>query len=216
MIFDVQFMSSSNGASFPSYLVPVNYWTSLGISNTYGNGYGTSNFAVTEDLKNSYGTVDIRKAFNIQLSYSSPFIKKYIDYSNKGTSGTDWPINFIVLRYTDVLMMKAECILHGAAGTQADVDAIVNQVRARAGLAAISGVTVDQLMEERRKEFLGEGLRWNDLVREGKAVSTMNAWIAADAVTNVAAVVPDYVIYPVPSAEMSAKPGLYEQNPGYN
>ena len=70
-------------------------------------------------------------------------------------------------------------------------------------------------MEERRKEFLGEGLRWNDLVREGMAVTTMNAWIAADAVTNVETVVPAYVLHPVPSAEISASGGLYEQNTGY-
>ncbi|SFW83728.1 RagB/SusD family nutrient uptake outer membrane protein [Chitinophaga sancti] len=216
VIFDVQYISSNNGAGFPSYLVPVAYWTGLGLSNSYGNGYGASNFAVTSNLKTAYGNTDTRKTFNIATSYTAgPFIKKYINTTYKGTSGTDWPINFIVLRYTDVLLMKAECILHGAAGSQADVDAVVNQVRARAGLNSISNVTIEQLMEERRKEFLGEGLRWNDLVREGMAVTTMNAWIAADGVTNVETVLPAYIIYPVPSAEISASGGLYEQNNGY-
>lgn len=216
VIFDVQYMSSTNGAGFPSHLVPVAYWTSLGISNTYGNGYGASNFAVTNNLKTSYGDVDTRKAFNIALTYTAaPFIKKYINTAKKGTNGTDWPINFIVLRYTDILLMKAECILHGAAGTQGDVDAIVNQVRARAGLGDVANVTISDLMEERRKEFLGEGLRWNDLIREGLAVSAMNAWITADAVTNVNTVVPNYLIYPVPSTEISASGNLYTQNPGY-
>lgn len=220
VIFDVQFMSSSNGAGFPSHLVPVAYWTGQGISNTYGNGYGASNFGVSTNLKTSYdntgGTgTDIRKAFNIQLSYSSPFIKKYIDYSRRGTSGTDWPINFIVLRYTDILLMKAECILHGAAGTQAEVDEIVNKVRERAGIGPVTGVTLDGLLEERRKEFLGEGLRWNDLVRSGKAVTIMNAWIAGDGLSTISNVVPDYLIYPVPATEIAAKPGLYEQNNGY-
>jgi hypothetical protein len=220
VVFDVQFMSSSNGAGFPSHLVPVAYWTDQGISNSYGNGYGASNFPVSQDLKASYdatgGTaVDVRKAFNIQLSYSSPFIKKYIDYSHRGTSGTDWPINFIVLRYTDVLLMKAECILHGATGTQGEVDEIVNKVRERAGLPSITGVTLDVLLEERRKEFLGEGLRWNDLVRSGKAVTIMNAWVAKEGVTTISDVVADYVIYPVPAGEIAAKAGLYEQNHGY-
>jgi hypothetical protein len=215
VIFDVQFMSSSNGANFPSFLVPVAYWTGQGISNAYGNGYGASNFNISKNLLASYDATDIRKAFNIQLSYSAPFVKKYIDYSKRGTAGTDWPINYIVLRYTDILLMKAECILHGAAGAQSDVDDIVNQVRTRAGLGPLANVTLDQLFEERRKEFLGEGVRWNDLVRSGNAVTTMNNWIAGDGITTISQVVPDYVIYPVPAVEISAKAGLYVQNPGY-
>lgn len=214
VIFDVQFMSSSNGAGFPSFLVPVAYWTGQGISNAYGNGYGASNFNISKNLLASYDATDIRKAFNIQLSYSAPFVKKYIDYSKRGTSGTDWPINYIVLRYTDVLLMKAECILHGV-GTHSDAVDIVNQVRNRAGLTPVADVTLESLFEERRKEFLGEGLRWNDLVRSGNAVTIMNNWIASDGITTISTVVPDYVIYPVPAVEISAKAGLYIQNPGY-
>lgn len=215
VIFDVQFMSSSNGAGFPSYLVPVAYWTGQGISNAYGNGYGASNFNISKNLLASYDATDIRKSFNIQLSYSAPFVKKYIDYSKRGTSGTDWPINYIVLRYTDVLLMKAECILHGV-GTHSDAVDIVNQVRNRAGLTPAADITLESLFEERRKEFLGEGLRWNDLVRSGNAVTIMNNWIAGDGITTISTVVPDYVIYPVPAVEISAKAGLYTQNPGYN
>ncbi|WP_158797941.1 RagB/SusD family nutrient uptake outer membrane protein [Pedobacter sp. L105] len=221
VVFDVQFASSLNGASFPSNLVPVLYWTNLKISNIYGNGYGTSTFPVTTSLVNSYTTntvsgTDVRYPFNVATTYTlGPFIKKYIDITKKGTSGTDWPINFIVLRYTDVLMMKAECILHGAPGSQADVDAIVNQVRTRAGVGPLSNVDLPTLMAERQREFLGEGLRWNDLVREGLAVTQMNAWRVADGITKINEIVPNYVIYPVPGAELSTAPGLYTQNPGY-
>jgi len=221
VVFDIQFASSLNGAGYPSNLVPVAYWTSLSISNTYGNGYGASTFPVTTSLVNSYTTntvsgTDVRYPFNVATTYAvSPFIKKYVDYSHKGINGTDWPINFIVLRYTDVLMMKAECILHGAPGTQSDVDAIVNKVRARAGVGALTNVDLPTLMAERQREFLGEGLRWNDLVREGLAVTQMNAWRVADGITKVNEIVPNYVIYPVPSAELSTAPGLYVQNPGY-
>jgi starch-binding outer membrane protein, SusD/RagB family len=152
----------------------------------------------------------------VATSYTkSPFIKKYIDISKKGNSGTDWPVNFIVLRYTDVLLMKAECILHGATGTQSDVDAIVNQVRARAGINTLSNVSLATLMDERRREFVGEGLRWSDLVREGQAVTAINAWITFDALTNVNKMQSDYVIYPVPATEIQTKPGLYTQNDGY-
>ncbi|MBS1654905.1 MAG: RagB/SusD family nutrient uptake outer membrane protein, partial [Bacteroidetes bacterium] len=122
------------------------------------------------------------------------------------------------IRYTDVLMLKAECILHGAPGTQADVDAIVNQVRARAGLAAMSNVTLAQLFDERRREFAAEGLRWFDLQRSGNLVTIMNAWrTVEDATLNkISTITKDDIIYPVPQSQLDAAPGLYDQNPGYN
>jgi len=222
VVFDVQFASSLNGAGFPSHLAPVAFWTGQGISNSYGNGYGASTFPVTASLVKSYTTntvsgADVRYPFNVATAYTrGPFIKKYIDIAKKGTAGTDWPINFIVLRYTDVLLMKAECILHGAAGSQADVDAIVNRVRTRAGVGPIANVNLETLMNERQREFLGEGLRWNDLVREGFAVSQMNRWRTADGITKINEIVPNSVIYPVPAAELQTVAGLYTQNPGYN
>jgi hypothetical protein len=222
VVFDIQFASSLNGAGFPSHLAPVAYWTSSGISNSFGNGYGASTFPVSKSLVNSYttntvGGTDLRYPFNVATTYApGPFIKKYIDVPKRGLSGRDWSINFIVLRYTDILLMKAECILRGAPGSQADVDAIVNRVRARAGVGALTNVNLARLMQERQREFLGEGLRWNDLVRSGLAISQMNAWRIADAVTKINEVVPNYIIYPVPATEIQTAPGLYTQNPGYN
>jgi len=233
VVFDVQYMSTNNGATFPSDLTPLGYWGGVGIAGTYNNGYGSSTYDITKNLRASYSgsagsAVDVRDTFNIQFKYatnttspivtdtSDPFIKKYINLAKRGTGYNDWPINFIVMRYTDVLMMKAECILHGATpGSQTDVDNIVNMVRTRAGIAPVSGVTLSMLMEERRREFLGEGLRWNDLIREGMAVTTMNSWIASDSVTNVSQVIPQFIIYPVPEAEILTVNGLYNQNPGY-
>jgi hypothetical protein len=234
VIFDVQFMSTNNGADFPSQLTPLGYWGGVGIAGTYSNGYGSCSFDISKNLRSSYtnsagAAVDLRDTFNIQFKYpttttapiqtdtSNPFIKKYINLAKRGTAYNDWPVNFIVMRYTDVLMMKAECILNGASGgTQAAALAIVNQVRQRAGIAPVATIDLPGLMEERRREFLGEGLRWNDLVREGMAVTTMNNWIASDTITNVSQVVPQYVIYPVPSAEILASNGLYTQNGGYH
>jgi len=233
VLFDIQFMTTSNGADFPSQLVPAAYFTGLGLSG-YDNAYGSSTYNVTKDLLQSFrgsagaGVVDKRDTFSIQhgfalstatptvLDTSRPFEKKYINIAKRGTGRADWPINFIVMRYTDVLMMRAECILHGATGTQAEVDAIVNKVRARGGISATAvNVSLATLMEERRREFVGEGLRWDDLIREGMAVTTMNAWIATDGITTINKVIPQYIVYPVPQAELLAKPGLYTQNDGY-
>jgi len=233
VIFDVQYVSGNNGADFPSQLTPLGFWGGAGISGSFNNGYGSSTYDISKDLRASYANsmgaaTDVRDTFNIMWRYAidtknpptvdtaDPFIKKYLNLSKHGTNQSDWPINFIVLRYTDVLMMKAECILHGAPGNQSTVDSIVNLVRKRAGIATVSNVDLPTLMEERRREFLGEGIRWNDLVREGMAVTTMNTWITADGQSNtISNVIPAFVIYPVPEAEILAAPGLYTQNPGY-
>ena len=225
VVFDIEAVSGLTpvaGSSFPWVLVPDNYITAAGKT---AQG-GLTIRPVSTDLLNSYETGDTRKAFSIQTGYTSngvteprSFFKKYLDMTKYPTSNNakDWPINFIVLRYTDVLMLKAECILHGATpGTQTDVDGIVNQVRGRAGLGTITGVTLARLFEERRKEFAAEGTRWHDLVRSGTIDTKIAAWITAEDVQH--AIQPfqkNYIIYPVPQSELDVKPGLYDQNPGY-
>jgi len=226
VIFDIQYSNGSNpivGATFPWVLVPDNYFTSIG--KTAQGGLVIR--PVSNDLVNtSYTTSDVRRSFNVfTAGYTAagateirPFFKKYVDITRVPTnSRLDWPINYIVMRYTDVLMLKAECILRGASGSQADVDGIMNQVRRRAGLTGtVSGTTLAQLMEERRREFAAEGLRWHDLVRSGLVTSVMPAWIAKDDVSkSISPFENNFIIYPVPQAELNTAPGLYTQNAGY-
>lgn len=222
VIFDVQYISGQNpilGASFPMMTTPATYMQSLGKT---GGHYGIK--PVSTGLLNSYELGDTRKSFCFQQGYiynnvpeSQSFIKKYLDISKIPSNASDYPINFIVLRYTDILLLKAECVLHGASGSQVtDVDGPVNKVRQRAGLGTITNVTLDQLLNERRKEFVGEGSRWHDLVRFGKVESTMTSWIASeDVLHQIQPFNVNYIIYPIPQAELDAKPGLYTQNKGY-
>jgi SusD family. len=222
VLFDVQYETGFNpvlGATFPWLLVPDDWFRSQG-KPVQG---GLTIRPISKDLLNSYEANDTRKAFTIQNGYvynnvveSRSFFVKYVDIDKVPVNRIDWSINFIVLRYTDIIMMKAECILHGAPGTQADVDAIVNQVRNRAGLGPVSNVTLPQLMEERRKEFAAEGLRWHDLVRSGLVETVMTAWIPAEDVQHqMQPFNKNYILYPVPQSELDVKPGLYTQNQGY-
>lgn len=217
-IFDVMYFTqaaSGLGATYPWVLVPQDYF------NTYGNPSISGALgapSVSKDLVNSYAANDKRLSPTIHTTaYGSaafPFYRKYLDTTKVPSTNSrfDWAINFIAVRYTDILMLKAECILRGAPGTQADVDGIVNQVRARAGLAALTGVTLPQLFDERRREFSGEGSRWFDLQRSGNLITIMNAWIAVEdaALHKMAQVAAKDIIYPVPQSQLDAAPGLYQ------
>ncbi|MEO7045803.1 MAG: RagB/SusD family nutrient uptake outer membrane protein [Ferruginibacter sp.] len=226
-VFDIMFLTGQSpilGTDFPWLLSPQSYFNSFPTGNSASNGL-IGNPNVSNDLLNDYDSADGRLAATIHtapFSYngttdSHPFIRKYLDTTQIKPSRFDWGINFIAIRYTDILMMKAECILNGATGAQGDVDAIVNQVRERAGLPDLSNVTLPQLFDERRREFAGEGLRWFDLQRSGNLVTIMNAWINVEdaALKKINQVTPNDIIYPVPQTQLDAKPGLYDQNPGY-
>lgn len=77
--------------------------------------------------------------------------------------------NFIVIRYAEILLMYAEALTQGATGTAGTADAAVNLVRARAGMPALSGVTNQQVMDEKFAELAMEwGIRYYDMVRLGK------------------------------------------------
>lgn len=184
---------------------------------------------ISKGFLNMFDAADKRKIAGIATSYSvasgtykgdytEPVFKKYIDPTRYGNGREDWGVDFMVIRYTDVLMLMAECTLHGGGGTQTDVDAIVNQVRTRAGVMANAvNINLDQLFDERRKEFFSEGTRWFDLIRSGKAVAIMNAWrIAEDTGNKIRVIDNNSLLYPIPLQEILAVPGLYTQNPGYD
>jgi len=229
-VFDIMFLTGQSpvlGTDFTWQLVPQNYFNSLSTGNTPLNG-ALGDPAVSNNMLNSYAAADTRKSPTIHTStftysgtpYSYAFFRKYLDTTTGKipTSRFDWGINFIAVRYTDILMLKAECVLNGATGSQlTDVDAVVNQVRTRAGLTPLVGVTKAQLLDERRREFAAEGSRWFDLQRSGNLVTIMNAWIAIEDATlhKMSQVTPNFIIYPVPQTQLDAAPGLYTQNPGY-
>ncbi|MBR8535607.1 RagB/SusD family nutrient uptake outer membrane protein [Carboxylicivirga sediminis] len=81
--------------------------------------------------------------------------------------------NIRVLRYADVLLMNAEAKLQ----IGGDVSTPFNEVRRRAGMDPISGITLDDILDERRAELSVEwGNRFFDLVRTGKAASVLDGF----------------------------------------
>ena len=77
--------------------------------------------------------------------------------------------NFILIRYSEILLMYAEAVVRGSAGTSLTPDEAVNSVRGRAGLSNLSGATIDDIMDEKYAEFAMEwGIRYRDMVRLGR------------------------------------------------
>lgn len=103
--------------------------------------------------------------------------------------------DFPIFRYADVLLMKAEAMIRqGKNG-----DEFVNMVRERAGLDPWSGVTLDQVLEERGRELFWEAHRRQDLIRFGKF---NQAWWEKPASTA------DRKIFPIPQWAIDANPNL--------
>ena len=77
--------------------------------------------------------------------------------------------NYIVFRYAETLLMYAEALIQGASNNAMTADAAVNLVRARAGMPPLSGVTLDQVVDEKYAELAMEwGKRFFDMVRLGR------------------------------------------------
>lgn len=186
---------------------------------------GDSPINPSDDLLASYDPADVRDDLAILESYVdansntnvNPQFVKFLSLEpgHVPADRFNWGINFPVIRYTDVLLMKAEALLQ-TEGDQNVIDEIVNDVRERAGIADVSGVDLDMLLEERRREFVAEGLRWHDLVRTGKVVEVMNAWEEQDDdADQISGIDANDIIYPIPHSQIEVKEGLYEQNPDY-
>lgn len=132
-------------------------------------------------------------------------IKFLCDYTNP--SNRDQNNDVPVFRYSDILLMKAEAILRGAAPTQGQTAlSLVNKLRAgRTTSAPWSSVTLDSIYNERCREFTWETWHRNDMIRFGKYEGAWGFKTDAD---------PDHRIFPIPNNALLLNPAL-KQNAGY-
>ncbi len=77
--------------------------------------------------------------------------------------------NFIAIRYAEILLMHAEALLQGGSSSAMTAAEAVNLVRARAGMPALSSVSLDDVLDEKFAELAMEwGIRYYDMARLGK------------------------------------------------
>lgn len=220
-IFEIQHISGgiSQGSYLPSYVSPT-FGTADPLYNAQGSLYSSSELGVSQSLLNAYEAGDVRKAITVktqfiaqngQVDYANYFVK-FREGGLVITNRYDWPINFPIIRYADVLLMYAE-VLNYEGNTSGAVP-YLNRIRQRAGLPALptsmsSSDFTTALRKERRVEFAGEGVYWHDLVRWNIAVSVINQ-TAADLNYNYTITTNDY-LYQIPLSQIQV--AGYEQNP---
>lgn len=118
--------------------------------------------------------------------------------SNSNNANND----YVILRYADVLLMKAEALLRSNA---AGALPIVNDLRAKRGATALGALTLDVLLDERGREFYWEGWRRHDLIRFNKYLAIWQLKPSDD---------PKNLLFPIPVNDLAVNPNL-SQNPGY-
>lgn len=140
------------------------------------------------------------------------FCKKFVDYS--ATTTSDCGVNFTLFRYADVLLMYAEAL--NESGKTNEALPYINQVRQRAGVEDLAGLSQDGLRSalerERQWEFCFEGHRWFDLMRTGRTLEVLNEDFKN---RGLAFTVEAYKLFlPIPQGQIDIDPDL-KQNPGY-
>ena len=162
-----------------------------------------------------YDGKDYKKSFSL-TGYN---LRKFLVPRSMAPTYDKSPLNFPVLRYSDVLLMRAEALNElGKAGDAqlpaSDPNATLNKVRARAGLANVSGLGQaalrEKILHERRMELAFEGQRWFDLVRVNNGQWGLN-FLHSIGKTNATA---KHLLLPIPQQERDVNPNL-TQNPGY-
>jgi hypothetical protein len=131
-------------------------------------------------------------------------MKYPMEYKDGNFNGTN---DFVFFRYADALLMKAEAIVRGGTATGGQTAlSIVNSLRTRSGAAALTAVTLNDILAERGRELYLEAVRRPDLVRFGKYNDPVNERSSKSDASRV--------VYPIPNQAVSSNPNL-KQNFGY-
>jgi starch-binding outer membrane protein, SusD/RagB family len=181
----------------------------------------------TQDAYNAFEVGDNRKnvaildieawaaannaTFGTGYKHTGFYNRKYLARkgdTNIGDQNLTNPNNYRSIRYADVLLMAAEA--HNRSGNDTKAKEYLNLVRRRAfgdtnhDITATGTALTDFIWKERRVELMGEGHRFFDLVRTGKAAEKITGFT-----TN------KNELFPIPFEEIQFSNGNWQQNPGY-
>lgn len=226
-LFEVQYSGSTQytwysndfqGSWLSAFMGPRN-------SNLVAGCYGWQH--VTQEFVDSYEEGDLRKDVTIFYEGCPQFegkdyqpswsltgynVRKFLVSKTISPENNRNPNNFVVYRFADVLLMKAEALNELGETAQARVP--LNKVRTRAGLPNVLTTDKAQMKEiiihERRMELAFEGHRWFDMIRVDNGDYALS-FLKSIGKTNVTK---DRLLYPIPQEEVDDNPNM-AQNPGY-
>lgn len=220
---------SGYGTNLPAFISP----NGLNTGNKTGDFKGGWGFGpVRPSTWDIYETGDTRREGSInkfdpnqytpRFQDTGLFMAKYaarVGYNPQGDVDLNYCNNLRVFRYAETLLTYAEMLtMHGQSPVGGiTAQACLDMVRQRAfGAASSIPATAQNIKLERRREFVGEGLRFWDLVRWGDtAILTENL----PEFNSVRTWNDNWKYLPIPQSEMDKTAGTefaLKQNPGYN
>lgn len=235
VIWSVQNINQGGqGMDVNQYLAPrntgwINTWTSAGAELPFWQSYHSADKRRDVTWLPEYVEVNgVRRDYRANgptNNWPTPSLRKYLIERRDVTTN---PRDLVVLRHGDVLLMLAEALYRQNPGSVEALQ-LVNQVRARAGVPALSSLSLADLYWERNWELASEQHAWYDAQRFWEL---FRAHVVANAqlgVTNKAQypIVPKTVpflvptltdddrLMPIPQEAIDRNSNL-QQNPGYS
>lgn len=201
------------------------YW---GFYENHWSLFGAAPYVGTKKLLAAFDPKDPR--LPLTMNPATRAITKYVTRDQKSQSGAASINNPRILRFADVLLLKAEATLLSG-GSTADAIELVNQVRTRARNMVAMGTIpanfataeadkakiMNWIMNERFIELAGEeGARWFDIRRwhlNGRINLGSNFDFSSDR-SDLSISIPKHLYYPIPLNEIDLNPNI-KQNVGY-
>lgn len=233
------FEFQAGSPSFDNIWLSNDFDRAVGAMTTYW-GYFSAHWSIWDANNRLVATQKFINKFNADPRFlysvddgNTNHITKYVREDQLAGAGVGSVNNPRILRYADVLLLKAEAILKSG-GSKAEAIGLINEVRTRArnwggGTEPADYSTSESnestimgwLMDERMIELFGEeGHRWFDLRRWHMAGDiNLSSWTGDD--NGFSSLRADFnfdvnkhLYFPAPEGEVNLNPNIV-QNPGY-